>query len=128
MREHGSFKIESNNQVITVRFLDEWNRETSVRMCREFQVIANKISDKPWACIVDLTQWNLGGPEVWEPILEVNEWCTEHGQALEAVVCNTGVQKFIMKQTHEALPKTESRFFETEEAAKDWLNARDYPC
>jgi len=121
MLEHGSFKIELIKQVITVRFFGEWNKETSVRMCEEFHEKAKTITGQPWACIVDLTKWELGGPEVWEPIVQINDWCTENGQAFEAVVCRQELQKFIMEKTHEALPKTVSSFFQTEVDAKNWL-------
>lgn len=126
MLEHGSFKIEVINQVIFVRFFGAWNNETSIRMCREFQTKAKPILGKPWACLVDLREWELGGPEVWDPIVQVNHWCTENGQEMEAVVCEMEVQKYIMKKTHAALPITKSSFFRSEKEAKDWLNEYGY--
>jgi len=126
MIEHGSYEIELFKQVIIVRFFDAWNKETSLKMCEEFQREAKRITDNPWACIVDLTKWDFGGPEVWEPIVQVNDWCTENGQELEAVVCTNELQKYILEKTQKALPKTESAFFRTEIEAKNWLNKYGY--
>lgn len=126
MLEHGSYKIELCKQVITVRFVGAWNKETSLKMCDEFQQEAKKIAGNPWACLIDLTKWELGGPEVWEPILQINHWCTENNQQLEAVVCSNLIQKYIVKELEKALPETESAFFSTEIEAKKWLNQYRY--
>jgi hypothetical protein len=126
MKEHGSYKIELFKRVIIVRFFDTWNKETSLKMCGEFQKKAKILTGSPWACIVDLTNWDLGGPEVWEPIIQVNDWCTENGQELEAVICITELQKYILEKTQTALPKTESAFFNTEIEAKKWLEKYGY--
>ncbi len=122
MLKQGNYSIELFEQTIVVRFFNSWTIETSLKMCEEFQKAALQISDKPWACIVDLSHWDFGGPDVWEPILKVNDWCTKNGQAIEAVICINELQKHVMEVTHKALPKTESAFFNSEVAAKKWLN------
>ncbi|GAA5214130.1 hypothetical protein ACFSJ3_04070 [Corallincola platygyrae] len=126
MKEHGRYQIELQDRVVIVRFFDAWNEETSRRMCAEFLQVASTIADKPWACLVDLVHWGLGGPEVMAPIIEVNNWCTENNQAMEAVVCTVKLQEVLLRELQKALPKTESQFFETESEARAWLRDAGY--
>lgn len=126
MIPHGSYKIEVRNQIIIVRFYDDWNRETSELMCQEFIKIAQKISDKPWACIVDLQEWGLGEPSIMEPIIKTNQWCAQNNQKLEAVVCSQQIQEYLLRELHKALPGVESDFFATESSAIAWLDDKGF--
>ncbi|GGA77731.1 hypothetical protein GCM10011369_19570 [Neiella marina] len=126
MKQHGSYQLELRDRTIIVRFTAAWNRETAESMCRDFLELAQTLAAKPWACLVDLRDWGLGGPEVMEPIFEVNHWCAANNQQFEAVVCSKQLQQFFIQQLHTALPNTESRFFETEAEALDWLNDKGF--
>ncbi|WP_096087851.1 hypothetical protein [Agaribacterium haliotis] len=126
MINHGAYTIEVHNNVIAVRLFAEWNVETSQSMCKEFLQHAQQISSAPWACLVDLRQWGLGGPEVWQPILEVNHWCAKSNQKMEAVVCSKIIQEYILRELQKALPDTESAFFDNEGDALLWLADHGY--
>lgn len=126
MQKHGSFKIERYQQIIIVRFYNAWNQQTSVQMCREFLQEAKLIADKPWACLIDLREWGLGGPEVWQPIIETNHWCADNNQRFEAVVCHQKIQEFILKDLQQHLPDTESNFFTSETEALLWLSENGF--
>ena len=63
MLEHGSFEFEVVEQTLVVKCFDAWNVETVLRMCSEYKDHVKKINDKPWACLVDLTQWELVSSE-----------------------------------------------------------------
>ncbi|NVK23444.1 MAG: hypothetical protein HWE10_00815 [Gammaproteobacteria bacterium] len=125
-RRHGSYKIEVNNQTITVRFYGSWSKETSEKMCKAFMQEVTAISNKPWACIIDLTEWELGVPEAWAPIAETNRWCAKNNQVFEAVVCTMSIQKFILKALQQELPNTESEFFASESQAINWLAEKGF--
>lgn len=126
MDAHGSYEIELVNQVIIVRFQAAWNRETSERMCADFLKVAEKIATKPWACLIDLGRWGLGGPDVLEPIEEVNKWCATHNQMHEAVICSQTLQEYILRDLQQGLPHTRSEFFDNENDATAWLRQQGY--
>ena len=121
MGEHGSYKLELKHNLIIVRLFSSWNRQTAERMCADFMDIACTISGQPWACLVDLLNWELGGPEVMETIVEVNHWCAKNNQKMEAVVCSSSIQAYFLKELQKALPDTESAFFAHEGEAIQWL-------
>ena len=95
-------------------------------MCEEFKLNASKLIDAPWACLVDLSDWQLAGRDIWEPIVALNHWCSEHNQALEAVVCEMAVQKFMIERAHGALPETQIAFFDNMTKAKQWIRSKGY--
>jgi hypothetical protein len=126
MLEHGSYKIELYRNMIVVRFIGAWNQETSQAMCAEFRSRACALQAEPWACLVDLQKWELGGPETWEPILEVNHWCAQNNQKMEAVVCTQSIQEYILRNLQQALPDVQSEFFSSEPDAIAWLEQHGY--
>lgn len=123
MLEHGSFDMKIIDQTLVVRCFDSWNNETVLRMCKEYREHVNKINDKPWACVVDFTQWELSTPEMWTHIDELNEWGNSHKQKYEAVVCSSSVQKFLMEKSHDVLTNVEANFFENLTQAYEWLES-----
>lgn len=123
MIEHGSFKIEVVGQTLVVQCFDDWNIETVLRMCEEYKEHVRKINNKPWACLVDLSQWELSVPEMWDEIDKLNYWGNLNNQKYEAVVCGMSIQKTLMQASHEVLTNVESRFFPTLEEAYEWLDS-----
>ena len=123
MLEHGYFKIEVIDQILIVRCFESWNIETVIKMCQEFKKHAEEINDKPWACLVDLSQWELSCPQMWDEIEKLNRWSNENQQKYEAVVCTMSIQQTLMKASQTELTNVESQFFEDIEHAFHWLDS-----
>ncbi len=123
MLEHGSFEMKIIEQTLVIKCFDAWNIQTVKRMCKEYKEHINKISDKPWACIVDFTQWELSTPDMWGYIDELNEWGNNNNQKYEAVVCSLLIQKDLMESSHEVLTNVEAKFFDHLTQAYDWLES-----
>ncbi|RHW75395.1 STAS/SEC14 domain-containing protein [Colwellia sp. RSH04] len=122
MLEHGSFSMEINAQTLIIRCYGAWNIQTVIRMCQEYKEHVNSISDSPWACLVDFTQWELSTPEMWEHIDELNEWGNANNQKFEAVVCSLSIQKHLMEISHDVLTNVDARFFDNLTQAYEWLD------
>ena len=123
MLEHGSFDMKIIEQTLVVRCFDAWNNETVLRMCKEYKDLVSKINNKPWACIVDLTQWELSTPEMWIHIDELNVWGNINNQKYEAVVCSSSVQKYLMEKSHDVLTNVEAKFYDELVQAYEWLES-----
>jgi len=121
MKDHGSFTFEQKGQLIISRAFDAWNKETAQSMCKQMYILANKINDKPWGILVDLTQWEFGPPDMWEPIEDLNRWANDHNQKFEAVVCGLNIQKKLLENSQEVFREVESEFFDNEAKALQWL-------
>ena len=124
MREHGSFKMKIIDQTLIVQCFDAWNIETVLRLCEEYKVLVATIYDKPWACLVDLSQWELSTPGMWDEIDKLNQWGNTHNQRYEAVICCMATQQTLMEASHDVLTNVESKFCNDIEEAVGWLNSK----
>tara|TARA_R110001606_G_scaffold132140_1_gene268113 strand:- start:615 stop:890 length:276 start_codon:yes stop_codon:yes gene_type:complete len=91
MREHGSFQMTIVDQTIVIQCFGTWNLETVLRLCEEYKELVEKINEKPWACLVDLSQWELATPAMWNEISELNEWSNNNNQKYEAVIYSLSI-------------------------------------
>ena len=123
MQEHGSFQMKIVEQTLIIKCFDAWNLETVLRLCKEYKGLVEQINDKPWACLVDLSQWELATPEMWDEISELNKWGNSNNQKYEAVICSTSLQKTLMEDSHKVLTNVETKFCENIEQAYEWLNS-----
>lgn len=91
MQEHGSFDMKIINQTLVVKAFRAWNYETVLRYGTEYKQLIEKLKNKPWACLVDLTEWELATPDIWEHIDELNEWGNINNQRYEVVICSLAI-------------------------------------
>ncbi|MFT6779727.1 MAG: hypothetical protein ACJAV1_003670 [Paraglaciecola sp.] len=122
LQEHGSYDMYILNQTLIIEAVDAWNLETSLRFGQEFKELVNKIEHNPWACLVNLNDFELAIPEVWEHVNKINEWANLHNQKYEVVVCSSLIQEVLLEISHKKLSNVETNFCENVEQAKKWLN------
>ena len=121
MQEHGSFDMKIIDQTLIVKCFDAWNLETVLRMCEEYKILAKKIADKPWGCLVDLSQWELSTPDIWDEIAKLNTWGNKHNQKFEVVIYCMSLQKTLLADSHQVLTNVETHFCDNIEQAYTWL-------
>jgi len=122
MQEHGSFEVKLVGQVLVIKAYDTWNVETVLRLCDECKSLTSQIIDEPWAAIIDLSCWELGTPEIWEPISKLDAWINENNYKYEAVIINSILQKILLERSHEVLSNAETRFCKDINEAFSWLS------
>ena len=121
MNEHGSFRMEVVEQTLVIQCFDSWNAETVERLCTEYKAHVSKINNKPWACLVDLSAWELSTPDMWEKIDELNIWANANNQRYEVVICSMSIQKALMEASHDVLTNVETTFCNNTQQAYQWL-------
>ncbi len=121
MQSHGSFEVTIIDQTLTVKAFGAWNYETALSYGEEFKQLACKLRNKPWACLLDLTEWELFTSDSWDYLNELNEWCNINNQKYEVIICSSPTQKALLEKTHVLLPNVEARFFDDFENAYKWL-------
>lgn len=123
MQEHGSFDMKIISQTLVIKCFDSWNYETVSRLCIEYKELAKKINNKPWACLVDLTQWELSTPDMWDQIDELNQWGNINNQKYEVVICSLSIQRDLMEDSHNVLTNVETKFCNNLTQAYEWLKS-----
>lgn len=121
MPKHGSYSITTHKQILTMKAYDEWNIETVISCCRSFKIKANKLKHKNWACLVDLSEWELGPPEILHEIKKLNVWSEKNNQTFEAVVIKNALQRQLLEITHMAFNNIQAKFFDNHHDALSWL-------
>ncbi|PKI16594.1 hypothetical protein [Colwellia sp. 12G3] len=121
MNEHGSFSMKIVDRTLMVEAVGAWNLETAIRWGQEFKLLVSSIEELQWACLVDLSNFELAIPEVWEHLDSVNKWSNLHNQKYEAVVCSLSLQKVLIEKSHAALTNVETKFCEDLNEAFEWL-------
>lgn len=121
MREHGSFNMFTEAQTIVLEVIGTWNLETAKHWEKEYKKLAGTIENKPWACLVDFTDFEFMAKEVWDFVYEVNLWSNSHNQKLESVICDSKLQRHFLEGAQQPLDNVTVKFFRTKQEAKAWL-------
>lgn len=122
LKQHGSYEISSNNQVLTMKAYNEWNIETTLSCCKAFKAEVHKISHKGWSCLVDLSDWDMGPIEMIKEIHALNIWSEKNNQKFEAVIVKNSLQKHILEKSQTVFTAVRSDFFGNESNALRWLS------
>lgn len=123
MQTHGSYTISSDNQILTMKAYDEWNIETVISCCNIFKEEAKKLMHSSWSCIVDLSEWELGPPEMLDEIKNLNIWSEKNNQRFEAVIIKNPLQQQLLENTHTVFENIQSQFFDNHDDAIGWLSS-----
>ena len=123
VQEHGSFDMKIVDQTLIIKCFDSWNIQTVLRLCKEYKALVETINDKPWACLVDMSQWELSTPEMWNEIDKLNQWGNINNQKYEAVICCLSIQKMLMEDSHSVLTNVETNFCQNIDEAYKWLSS-----
>ncbi len=123
MPKHGSYVISSTKQLLTIKAYNDWNIETVISYCQSFKKEAMKIKNQPWSCLIDLSEWSLGPPEMLFELQKLHLWSEANNQLLEAVITKDSLQKQFFLKSHQAFKNTQSRFFDNKEDALFWLSS-----
>jgi hypothetical protein len=83
-----SFDVDIKNRVIYVKVFGIWKAETARKYASDFQSEVQPILGKPWAKLVDLSNWKTSYPEVIQIIGEHMVWSRKNDVALSLYVLN----------------------------------------
>lgn len=123
MKAHGSYKLLVNDNTVTFIAYDAWNYEAIVEWGNEFKKIILQLNTKPWACLVDLTEWELGTPDTRVYLSEFYSWLNNQNLQYLAVVFGSSIQKDILQKTYVILSNVDKKYCSNIQEANDWLNS-----
>ncbi len=80
--------VDLPNRIIYEKIFGVWRVETAESYIEDFQEEVVDLIKKPWAKMVDLSNWKIGYPEIVELIGKHMEWCREHNMVWSVNVIN----------------------------------------
>lgn len=124
---HGDYKIWVEDEVIYAKLFDAWNKEAAYKFADEFKTLSEGFTSQ-WAHYVDLTEWQLCSPEVFEVVEQLVAWCIENGMRRAAQVYPDSIIKaqFIDKMVVEEIGPFKRAVFSNSCEACKWLTAEGF--
>jgi hypothetical protein len=83
-----SFELDRRNAIIYAKVFGIWKAETARSYHEDFKLEVEPIVKKPWAKLIDLSNWRTSYPEVIEIVGEHMEWSRLNNVALSLYVLN----------------------------------------
>jgi len=122
---HGFYTLDIKGRTLVLTIHGVVDMEMALRFMLEAKIQLTKLPLNHWASLVDLREWGLHPPEIAQFIQEFEQWAEENGQLAEAAVVNKSVLKIMARNKLIAgVRKTvHQEYFETKEAAVEWLDA-----
>lgn len=126
-----SFDVDRKNAVIYVKIHGIWKPATAESYHEDFKEEVAPILDRPWAKLIDLTNWRTSYPGVIDVIGKHMDWCRKRNLAYALYVLNN---PSTFRQLHEMFTaggtKEVSQTFRTNEEAmlflkSNWINKQN---
>ena len=126
-----SFDVDRKNAVIYAKVHGIWRPATAESYHEDFKEEVAPLLDRPWAKLIDLSNWRTSYPCVIEVIGKHMDWCRKHNLAVALYVLNN---PSTFRQLHEMFTaggsKEFSQTFRTHEEAQlflktKWINRRN---
>jgi hypothetical protein len=123
-----TFDVDEKNAVIYVKIFGIWKAETARSYHEDFKVEVEPILGRPWAKLIDLTNWKTSYPDVINVIGQHMDWSRRNEVALSIYVLNN---PSTFRQLHEMfeagntkeISMTFRTYGEAEKYLKEhWLN------
>ena len=126
MQPHGSFELSVKNQIVIIKAMGAWNFEMAVEFGEQYKALVLTFNQDPWACLIDLTEWELFTPEASDYLDDINRWADANNQRFEAVVCGLSIQQSLLEKNQAAFTHVETQFCESLDLACQWLESKFY--
>ncbi|MDH4158394.1 MAG: hypothetical protein OEW00_14080 [candidate division Zixibacteria bacterium] len=86
-----SFDLDEKHSVIYEKIYGIWRETTARNYHEDFVKEVTPIIDRPWAKLIDLSNWKTSSPEVIEIVGEHLAWCVEHNMVASINIINNPV-------------------------------------
>lgn len=123
MKVHGSYTLAVNKNTVTFKAYDAWNYEATIKWGKELSKMVTSMNNEPWACLVDLTEWELATPDSRSYISEFYAWLNEQNLTYLVVVFAHSFQKEILEKTYVILTKVERKYCIDIDEGREWLKS-----
>ncbi|MCK4302257.1 MAG: hypothetical protein KAW91_05760 [candidate division Zixibacteria bacterium] len=80
--------VDLSNRIVYEKIYGVWRVETAESYKKDFQEEVVDLIKKPWAKLIDLSNWKIGYPEIVEIVGKHLEWCHEHNMVWSVNVIN----------------------------------------
>jgi len=117
-----SFDVDEENRIIYEKIYGLWKAPTAEAYHEAFVKAVQPLVGKPWAKLVDLTNWKTSYPQVVDKIAEHLQWCKENNMVLSVnVLNNISTYRQLNEMFTEGGTTSISKTFRTRGEAEEFL-------
>ncbi len=114
--------VDEDNSVVFVKIYGQWTAETAENYHRDFREELEPLLGRPWAKMVDLTNWKTSRDEVTGVIGKHMAWSQSNDISLSLyVINNTSTFRQLNEMFARGKTKNVSHTFRTQEEADKFL-------
>lgn len=127
---HFQFNIDTDplNLIVYVKIYGVWREDTARTYHEEFIKEVAEMLDKPWARLVDLSNWRTASDEVIEIIGQHMLWCKDNNcKASAYVIDNPITYGQLMRMIEKGQVKEMTKTFRTRSEAEKFLKEQGFP-
>ncbi|WP_124748936.1 hypothetical protein [Alteromonas facilis] len=120
---HGDSDLWVKDGILYAKLLGTWNQEAALEFSSRFKQQAQSLTDRPWAHLVYLEDWDLCAIDVIPVITDLVSWCIDHNLVRAAqIYCESMIKKqFIDLMVVEQMGQFKRVSLDNEQDALNWL-------
>jgi len=126
---HFEYVLDADNEngIMYEKIYGVWRIETAEHYNKDYEKEAEKLIQKPWAKLIDLSNWKTGSQEVIEKIGEHLEWCRKNNMVWSVnIISNPVTFSQLHKMFAKGGTKNISKTFRTREEGEKFLKEQGF--
>jgi hypothetical protein len=121
------FTIIPERKLIKEKNFGLWTREVATQYYKDYKEAVKSLLGKPWAELVDLSEWKVSEQEVVKIVGRHLKWSKENGLQASANIIPGPLERLQARRMLQEGGITDmSEIFETEKEALEWLRSRGF--
>lgn len=121
--EHGEVTIEVIDNIILVRSLGAFNEYGAQRYTHGVRAVVDHLQGKSFSILVNNLAFQGATPEAYQELETYNLWLNQQKLIAKAMVITSSITLDVINKLSPARASQQTRSFENEEEAMDWLQS-----
>lgn len=119
--------VDETNNIVYEKIFGVWRPKTAESYKADFEEEVQPIIDRPWAKLIDLSNWKTSYPEVIDIVGRHLGWCRKHNMQWSVNVINNAVTyNQLLRMFDKGSTKDMSRTFRSYAEAVQFLQEQGY--
>ena len=119
--------IDTKNSIASVKIYGVWRQETAREYAENFKEEVKDITGKPWARLVDLSNWKTASDEVIEVIGELLQWCIDNKMVHSVYIIDNPITfGQLMRMVTRGKARDITKTFRTRNEAEKYLKQQGF--
>jgi len=93
-----SFELDEEHRIVHGKIYGVWRKETAEAYREELKEAVKPLLSRPWAKLMDLSNWKTASRDVISVIGDLNDWCRNNNMAWTVYIIDNAVTMKMLRQ------------------------------